>query len=224
MVNLLLGDCGLHLLGMKSESVHLTVTDPPYGIDFQSGRRITAERFPRVANDDKVDLDFLKDLWRITAPGGAVYLFTRWDVMDEWRRGMKGAGFDVRNAIVWDREVHGLGDLNGGYAPRYDIVLFGAKGKHELRGKRLPDVIRCQRVDADKLLHPMQKPLGILTPFIEASSDPGQVVFDPFMGSGSTGAAAVATGRDFLGIEIDERWHKVASERLLTTVSVEGWV
>lgn len=224
--DLRLGDCTLHLLGIPSETVQVTVTDPPYGIDYQSGWRSPLERFSRVANDDKVDLDFLSDLFRVTKTGGALYLFTRWDVMDEWRRGMEAVGFEVKNAIVWDREVHGLGDLNGAYSPRYDIALFAVKGRHELRGKRLPDVLRCSRIDADKLLHPMQKPVELLVKFVQASSDEGDIVFDPFMGSGSTGVAAKGTGRRFLGIELDERWFGVAKSRLESTrmETVVDWV
>lgn len=143
-----------------------------------------------------------------------MYLFTRWDVQNEWIVATQRAGFELKNAIVWDRVVHGMGDLTGAYAPCYDTILFATKGRHVLRGKRPIDIISIPRLHGEALVHPTEKPVPLLEKLILSSSDSGDVVLDPFAGSGTTGMAALRVGRRFVGMEIDSKYHEIASARL----------
>jgi len=211
------GDC-LEILPLLS-SVDLIITDPPYGIDFQSSRRIERCRLPKIKGDTGIDGRFIEVCFEKLKDTGSFYLFTRWDVYPEWLS-LLPKNARIRNCIIWDRVVHGMGDLKNTYAPTYDMILFAIKGKHNLRGKRPKDVIRSKRVDPEKLLHPAQKPIDVIYQLIQSSSDKGDIVLDPFMGSGTTLRAAKDLGRNAIGIEIEKKYCEIAIKRLQQEVIV----
>lgn len=95
-----------------------------------------------------------------------------------------------------------MGDLKAQFAPRHDVVIFATKGRFEFPGKRPDDVIACPKVGNSSLIHPNEKPVALLERLIEATTEPGALILDPFAGSGSTLAAAVKTGRQYISCEI----------------------
>jgi DNA modification methylase len=208
------GDCMAYMKLMPDKSVDLCITDPPYGINFQSSRKIETDRFAILEGDGEVNTAFLSEVYRLLKDGCAAYIFTRWDVYPQWLAAITSVGLEVKNCIIWDRVVHGLGDLEGSYAPQYDMIIFATKGRHILKGNRPKDVIKVQRIDAEKLLHPTQKPVGLIWQLLRASSSPGELVLDPYMGSGTTAVACKQLGRSFIGMEIDPTFCKVAENRL----------
>lgn len=105
-----------------------------------------------------------------------------------------------------------MGDLKGSYAPKHELILFGHKGRRLRNGKRLPDIIKASRTG--NRLHPTQKPVDLLQVFVEQSSNDNETIFDGFMGSGSTGVAAINANRNFIGIELDENYFNIAKERI----------
>jgi DNA modification methylase len=211
-------DCLEGLKQIPDNSIDLIVTDPPYGIDFQSARRIEKERFDKIEGDKNIDTKFISECFRILKEGSAIYVFTRWDVNNEWMKAVKDSGFEVKNCIVWDRVIHGMGDLNGCYAPCYDLIIFATKGKHLLKGKRPKDIIKVQRVNAEKLLHPTQKPISLIKQIIENSSLCGDIILDLYNGSGTTTSAAKQLNRKFIGFEISPEYCKIAEQRLAQEV------
>ncbi|MDB4426011.1 DNA methyltransferase, partial [bacterium] len=98
------------------------------------------------------------------------------------------------------------------FAPKYEMIIFLQKGRRFINGKRDPNILKFSRTG--NKLHPTQKPVDLLQYLLEKFSDHNQNVFDPFMGSGSTGVACVNTGRNFIGIELDENYFNIASERI----------
>ena len=109
-----------------------------------------------------------------------------------------------------------MGDLKGSYAPKHEFILFGHKGRRLRNGKRLPDVLQANRTG--NKLHPTQKPISLLQIFIEQSSNENEIILDPFMGSGSTGVAALNTNRKFIGIELDKDYFIIAKDRINKTI------
>lgn len=200
---------------MATESVDLVVTDPPYGCGTQvSARRKPDERFNEIVGAEEIDASWIPDTHRVLKTGGAAYVFAKWVNMGEWKSLLESAGFTVRNCIIWDKLQHGTGDLEGDYAPQYEMILYATKGRHKLRGKHIPNIIRYPKVQPQKLKHPYEKPTGLLEQLIRKSSDTGDLVFDPFAGSGATLRAAQQAGRRFVGSELEAEYTELVRKSL----------
>ena len=210
-ITLLQGDCLELMKGIPDASVDLILTDPPYGINYQSNYRIT--KFPKIKNDTSVNPYFLDECKRVLKDDGAIYCFTRWDVYPEWVEEFKKR-FKIKNCIVWFKKGGGLGDLKKGYIYNHEFIIYCALKNHKLRGKRRNDVFEFSKVSPSLYTHPTEKPVELLCEIVNKSSDIGEVVLDCFMGSGSTGVACVNTGRKFIGMELDKHYFDIAVNRI----------
>ncbi len=124
------------------------------------------------------------------------------------------AGFHFHNLLVWDKIT---ATPNRWYMKNLEFTGFFSKGKafyiNDCSAKQL---IKCPQIDVSD--HPTQKPVSLMRHYIDNSSQPGQTVLDPFMGSGTTGVAAIQSGRKFIGIEKNEKFFNMAVERLRESV------
>ena len=210
------GDCLEIMGGIKDKSVDLIVTDPPYLMDYQSNRRKKEDRFDKIKNDKgnyMLIQDYLEECHRIMKDNTAIYCFCSWHNIDFFKNEFE-KHFKLKNILVWNKNNHGTGDLKGSYAPKHEFILFGHKGRTLLREKRIADVIDCPKISSNKLTHPTEKPQDLLEIFIKQSSDVGSIIFDGFMGTGSCGIAAKKLNRNFIGIELDEKYFNIAKNRL----------
>lgn len=214
MFQLCHGDSLSILRTLPDSSVDAVVTDPPYGIDFQSNHCTATPPIRKIANDKTPFVWWLYDASRTLKVGGCLLCFCRWDVSDAFRSAIEWAGLRVKSQIVWDRCSHGSGELEGSPAPRHDLIWFAVKGKYKLPGKRPPSVYRSMRLAGSQLQHPNQKPIELMQSLIQAFTPPAGVVLDPFMGSGTTGVACKSAGRDFIGIELDAEYVEIAKHRI----------
>lgn len=197
------GDCMRILPFMDSESADAFVTDPPYGISNQiSTKRDKTDRFEKIANDERPFIWWLNDAYRITKEGGHLICFCRWDVQDAFRLAIEWAGWRLKGQVIWDRGIHGVGDLNGSFAPQHDVIWHATKGKGQLYGVRPKSVISVQRLQGDQLNHPNEKPIPLMRYLIRAVTKPGNLVVEPFAGSGATMEAALIEQRKVIGCEI----------------------
>lgn len=214
-MDLMLGDCLDCMSEIPDGSVDMVLTDPPYGMSFQSNRRVVKDKFAKIENDSSLEwLDgFFAECVRVMRDDTAIYSFCSWHHVDMFKAAFERY-FKMKNLIVWVKNNHGSGDLTGAYAPKHEFVLYGHKGRSLLREKRLPDVFDFPKIASSKLLHPTEKNINMLEVFVRNNSDVGQVVLDPFMGSGTTGVAAMNTGRKFIGIELDEGYFDIACGRI----------
>jgi site-specific DNA-methyltransferase (adenine-specific) len=208
-------DC---LEGMKripAGSVDVIATDPPYGIDYQSARRTEKEkRHKKILNDKSPFIWFLYDAFKVLKDDGCILVFCRWDTQEAFKHALEWAGFTVKSQIIWDREHHGMGDLSGSPSPCHDVIWFAVKGKYKLPYKRPKDVVRSKRLSGEQLTHPNEKPVDLMEQLITSYAKEGEVVLDPFMGSGTTAIACINTGRNFIGFEIDKHYCDIANERI----------
>ena len=208
------GDSASLLSTVPDNSVSVVATDPPYGMGFQSNRAKGGPRHKKIENDDKVHADWLVDAYRVLEEDGALITFCDWRTSPQWHLAIEKAGFDIKSQIVWDRGVHGMGDLKGAFAPQHDIIYYATKGRRTFKGKRPKSVIRVMRPSTAKDHgHPTCKPVELMRELIGAVADEGTVL-DPFMGSGSTGVACVELGLFFIGFELDEVYFETAKERI----------
>ena len=206
------GDCLEMLDEIAPGSVSCCFADPPYGIGYRGNHRKVMPKQEMLANDDKPRLDFVPPIVKTIKNGGAVYLCTRFDVAPLWATALTEAGVQVKNPIFWIKDTLGMGDTTGDRGNAVEIVLFAHKGRHLLRGKR---VANAWPISHDPTtLHPTTKPCELVRRCILASSDPGDLILDPCVGSGTTAVACVLTGRRFLGAEIHGPYHDLACSRI----------
>ena len=206
---LVCGDCREYLT--NCEPVDAIITDPPYGINYSSNWRAEGPT-KKLANDCVADTTAIMDMGNSIKEGGALYCATRFDVAGRWADAIREAGLILKTPIFWDKGNHTAGDLEGDFGAQVEIWLFAHKGRHKLRGRRYANLWRFARDTASE--HPTPKPVALMARMVEVSSNPGDMILDPFMGSGSTGVAAVNMGRRFIGIEIDERYFSIACRRI----------
>ena len=227
------GDCLDILKKIPDNYVDMIFTDIPYGINFKSNRQgidrkrsvarqgdiINKEQyFSEINNDNSIpSIDWLYESYRILKDGTAIYVCVHWETFGELKNQILQCGFKPKNMIVLNKSNHGMGDLKGQYAPKHELILFATKGRHLLHfpEKRQNDVwdVPIKFTGAHRL-HPNEKPLSWIEPAIINSCVEDGIVLDPYMGSGSTGNAALKLGRKFIGIDNDENYFKVAEERL----------
>lgn len=216
---LMKGDCLERIKEIPSGSVDMVLTDPPYGMDFQSNRRVVQQKFAKIANDKSLDWvdSFIDECHRVMNDNSAIYFFCSWHNIDYFKLAIERK-FKLKNMIVWVKNNHGSGDLKGGYAPQHEIVFYACKGRVLNRGKRLPDVIYADKIPSSKLIHPTEKNISMLSVFVNQHTDLCMTILDPFMGSGTTGVACANTGRKFIGIELDDHYFEVAKNRIMGNV------
>jgi len=210
-----LGDCLDVMKDIPDGSVDMVLTDPPYGMDYQSNRRTVTEKFSKIRNDNGLLWldDFVDECCRVMSDNSAAYVFCSWHKVEVFKKSFERK-FNLKNIIVWVKNNHGSGDLKGAYAPKHEFVLYMHKGRSLFRNGRAPDVMMADKVSGSKMVHPTEKPIQLLERFVVNNSDEGDIILDPFMGSGTTGVAAKSLNRSFIGIELDEAYFNIAKDRI----------
>jgi len=206
--------------GMKlipDSSVDLIVTDPPYLIGYKTNRRQNKEHAfcSTIANDDNPELivNYIAGCYRIMKDDTAMYMFCSFDKVDFFKQELSKF-FAIKNMIIWVKNSHTAGDLEAQFGKQYEIIFLVNKGRAQIRGKRITDIWREERVVGNEQLHQNQKPLYLIEKCILKHSDEGGLVFDGFMGSGTTAVAAHNFKRNFLGFELDKGYYDIAQKRL----------
>lgn len=174
------------------------LTDPPYGMDYQSARRTDWQRKQKIKGDKQLPIWAWE--WRGKV---ASFFFCRWDNLTEIPK--------PKSFIVWDKCRHSMGDLEHEYGRQWEAIAFYAGENHSFI-RRPVDIIRCPCVPPIDLIHPNEKPNQLLALLIQ--SHPCQTILDPFAGSGTTGRAAKDLGRKATLIELEERYCEIAAKRM----------
>lgn len=216
------GDCIDGMRFIADESIDLIVTDPPYLMSYKTGRRKdkTHKFCTEIQGDNNPDLirDYIKECYRIMKNDTACYIFCNVNKVDVFKKELEGVGFNVKNMIIWVKNNHTAGDLVAQYGKKYEIIFYVNKGRCPIRNGRITDVWEFPKVSGKDQVHQNQKPVEIIKQCIEKSSDPGALVFDGFMGSGTTAIACLETGRHYVGYELDPEYYKIARDRILDYV------
>jgi len=207
------GDC----LDMfpQLEPVDLLVGDPPYGCNYVTNQRTVSATPKRLANDDKPNLAFVPPMVNAIKPNSAIYLCTRFDVYAQWEQALKDAGATVKTTIVWDKGNRTGGDLAGDYGNQVELILYAHLGRSLLRKGRPSNLWAIPREPSGP--HPTPKPVELFRRCIINSSNVGDVVLDPFVGSGTCAVACILTGRRFVGVEIDNQFFDLTCDRIERT-------
>ena len=217
-IKLYCDDCLNIMKQIDNESIDLIVTDPPYLIKYKTNHRKNKNHnfCSEILNDDNEQLiiDYIRECYRILKNNTAMYMFCNCDKVDFFKQELENAGFKIKNMIIWVKNNWTAGDLKAQFGKQYEIIFLVNKGRKYFNGKRITDVWMFDRISGKKQLHQNQKPVDLLKQCILKHSDENDVIFDGFMGSGSTGVACIETGRKFIGVELDKKYFEIAKERI----------
>jgi len=194
----------------------LMVTDPPYGVQYDPGWRNKAgaaatKRIGKVLNDDRADW---REAWALF-PGDVAYVWHGALHATTVADSLIASGFNIRSQIIWakDRLVLSRGDYHWQHEPCLYAVKKTGKG-HWAGDRKQTTLWQIANKDQDaETVHGTQKPVECMRRPILNNSSPGQAVYEPFMGSGTTLIAAETTGRVCFGIELNPAYVDVAVER-----------
>ena len=209
-------DCLKHFSLIRDSSIDLVLTDPPYGQDYSTGRqKTTVRKTTRIMNDNgALDVaSVMREIDRVTKRESHCYVFTSWKTVDMWKPEFEKY-FVLKNILIWSKDNHTAGDLSWSYAQSYEMILFGMKGRKKLHGGRDRDSVYLPKVKSHQQSHLLQKPEQLIEYFIRKSSSPGDVVLDPFAGSGTVGMCCARLGRNSVQFEIDRRYRTTMLHRL----------
>ncbi len=190
---LYLGDCREILPNLTYQSV---LTDPPFGMSFQSNHR--AEKHEKIANDE--DPEILR--WACEIPAlHSRYVFCRWDNLSGVPK--------PKSVVTWVKNNWSMGDLEHEHARQTEVACFYPGPDHFWPGKRPTDVMNSPRTGNEH--HPTEKPVSLMEIMLRWTDG---TVLDPFMGSGTTGVACANLRKKFVGVELHEPYFDIACRRI----------
>ena len=199
------GDCIEVMRRLRTGCIDFVLTDPPYLAHYCSrdGRK--------VANDS--DAAWLKpafsEIFRVLRRDAFCVSFYGWHQADKFIAAWREAGFRLAGHLTFTKRYPSAERF---LQYQHENAYLLTKGNPPQPTRRIPDVLAWKY--SGNRLHPTQKPLCVLTPLIQTFSRPGDLVLDPFCGSGSTLLAAKLQDRQFIGIELDAAHCGVARDRL----------
>lgn len=221
------GDCFNYLCKIPDNGVDLILTDPPYNIAQYSTGNINL--YGRTAlNNDIGDWDLkpiepmylLEDFKRILKPNGNIFVFTSYNLIGKWHE-VFDSEFDTFQFFIWHKTNPVPKIYKNGFLNSCEMIICmwnkGHKWNFSAQSKmhnffECPICMTPERLNNPK--HPAQKPVKLLEHIIKIASNENDIVFDPFMGVGSTGVAALKSNRRFIGCEIEKEYFNAALKRM----------
>ena len=226
---ILRGDSKDIIKRIPDNSIDFIFTDPPYNLGQHSTGNIPLPGRSAMNNDvaewDMIDFnpeEWVDEFVRILKPTGNLFIFTSYNQLGRWYNCLDHR-FDTSNFMIWHKTNPAPKIFKAGFLNSCEMIFTCWNKKHtwnfisqsEMHNFiESPICMRPERLSSPK--HPAQKPVSILRKIIEIASNEGDIIFDPFMGVGSTGVAALSLDRRFIGVEIDETYFNAARERINT--------
>ena len=237
MIDLYNGDCLEIMKAIPDNSIDLVATDCPYKIVSGGCRKIpkdgeretsgiltsrhkdnkrtdwvddvrTGKMF---ANNDIEFKDWLPDVYRVLKDKAHCYIMVNSRNLAELQKQAELAGFKFQNLLVWDK---GNVTPNRYYMQGFECILMLRKGgAKNINNLGSSNILKVPNIIGNKT-HPTEKPIDLMRILIENSTQPNEIVLDPFMGSGSTMIACLNTNRKGIGIELDKHYFDIASKRI----------
>ncbi|KKN34943.1 hypothetical protein LCGC14_0788840 [marine sediment metagenome] len=223
------GDSKVEMKRIKAASVDLVLTDPPFAIALDKGFK-SADAWAGKVYDDElqhvmntIDL-VVKECYRVLKEDRHMYLFFAIQHYDYVFKMLTDAGFNVSAVpCVWHKTGGGgAGGSEYAYASNYEVCFLAMKGRRALNKLGQTNVFTEPRVAPQRKIHPTQKPHSLLRRLIEQSSQPGELVVDPFAGSSSTLISAFETKRQTFGIELDKEYYQQGILQIETFKQAQG--
>ena len=223
-MRLMQGDCLERMKEIESGSVDMILTDPPYNIARDNNFTTMGRAGIDFGEWDKgADLfTYIDQCYRVLNKNGSFVVFNDWKNLGDITRYAENLGFITKDMIRLEKSNPMPRNRDRRYITDYECAIWLTMPKAKWIFNRQDDKYQRPKFvhSIDKGLHPTQKSLGLMSNLIKIHSNEGQVICDPFMGSGTTGVAAKNLSRDFIGIEMDLDYFNIALDRINKTNSL----
>ena len=215
------GDCFEVMKRIPDGSIDLILTDPPYNIARKNNFHTMGRSGIDFGEWDKGfdQLAWLECIPRLLHKDGSVVIFNDWKNIGEIAKRLESLGMTIKDMLRWEKTNPMPRNRDRRYITDFECAIWmvkkGAKWQfHRLNNAYQRPAFKYPVVAGASKVHPTQKPVELMEEIIKIHSAPGNLVLDPFSGSGSTGVACVNTGRNFIGIELDDEYYSVACKRI----------
>ncbi len=209
------GDCLEVMQDWDDGIIDCVITDPPYFLPATHYQ--TRKKFGRNFSDLGMLDHFINDFFKLGVQkikqSGIFYVFSNCDSYPIFYYHLYSYCRKLRS-IIWDKKRSFLGYT---WRHQHEIILFGEMPEAKPVNTGDGDIIKCDVVGINNRLHPAEKPTELLKKLIEKSTNENDLILDPFLGSGTTAVACKQLNRNFIGIEISEKYCKIAEQRLRDT-------
>ncbi len=205
--------------------VDLLLTDPPYCVS--RNHQLGFSNMGRAGMDyGEWDYNFDQKEWIIKTSelvknGGSIIIFNDWKNISYMCEALQESGFIIKDLLRWEKNNPMPRNVNSRYVTDFEVAVWAVKGSKKWTFNKpesvpyLRPVFKSGLVPGGKnRIHPTQKHLGIIEEIIKVHSNPDDLIFDPFSGSGTTALACKNLGRNFIGSEIDKQYYEKAIKRL----------
>lgn len=235
-------DCLVEMKAIRPNSINLILTDPPYNLGLFMKERQTnlgkmRDNFFGSAGWDNLEYDewaenmgvFFEESYRVLRPGGAMIVFMSIIKVESIISLALEKGFYYKTTGIWHKTNPMPRNMNLHFVNSNECWIYFLKesrtGVFNNNGKLILDYFESSVTPQSEKKwgkHPTQKPLKLMEHFISILSNEGDIILDPFMGSGSTGVGSIRLNRKFIGFEIDKNYYNIAKRRLEEEISYEG--
>jgi site-specific DNA-methyltransferase (adenine-specific) len=203
------GDCIKVMKTIPNNSIDLIITDPPYGDNLAYGWK---NKIIKNNENPLINCLALVECYRLLKKNKSLYIFTNWKhypFLTEFI--LRYTKFKIRHLIVWKKHNFGFG---WAFRNQFELILVLEKGKPKYNLNDFSDVQNASHINHNDSTHPHEKPLDLIQKIINHSSKEGDLILDPFCGSGSICLASKIRKRNFIGIELEEKYVKMAIEKI----------
>ena len=216
-------DCIEYMATLPDGSVDLIVTDPPYKVTSKGNAGTMGGMMKSTYMDGKIfkhnnikPQEYIPEFYRLLKDGSHCYIMTNHVNLQEILNVATNSGFRFVKSLVWNKGNKISGTY---YMSQFEYVLFFRKGK----GKKInkcgtSDILNVPnkktKGEDGKNIHDTEKPIELMKILIENSSKENEIVFDPFIGVGTTAIACKELNRQYVGCEIDKHYFNIAQERV----------
>ena len=226
-------DCMKVLPTIKDNSIDLIVTDPPYKMTARGNAGTTGGMLKKEINkkgdvfkhNDVNISEWLPHCFRILKEDSHIYIMTNHINLYEYLDTIKKTGFHFIKSLIWDKGNKIMGRY---YMSQFEYILFCRKGSDKkINNCGVSDIISVPNIKEKrngKNLHDTEKPVELMKILIENSSNENDIVFDPFMGIGSTIIASKNLNRQYMGIEIDKNYYDIVQDRIAISSTLDKFI
>jgi len=218
-------NCNEVILKMMEKNIYvdLILTDPPYNVSRK--HQLGFSNMGRKGMDfgnwdyDFNQFEWLDNIFKITKKGCSVIIFNDWKNLGDIAKKLEKEGFVIKDIIRWIKNNPMPRNVNRRYVTDYEFAIWAIKpGKKWIFNKDSTKVYERAEfkqpiVTSKNRIHPTQKPIKLLEQIIKLHSNKGDIIFDPFSGSGSTGIAAVSQNRKFILVEKDKKIYEMSKKQ-----------